>query len=92
MIYKPPYEVSESGYAGFVLSIEVYFKNKAPHRKIKFEYDLFLNGEGAPPVNNCRIEKLKFRNPSEDFRQKLLKAGAVSTTSWGGSPVASLMN
>ena len=80
VILEPPYEVSESGYAGFVLAIEVYFKNKhVLHRKIKFEYDLFLNGEGAPPVNNCRFEKLKFRNPTEDFRQKLLKAGAVST-------------
>ena len=78
MIHEPPYEVSESGYAGFLLSIEVYFKNKHTYRKIKFEYDLFLNGDGAPPVTTSRLEKLKFRNPAEDFRQKLLKAGAVS--------------
>ncbi|KAK7116678.1 hypothetical protein V1264_002313 [Littorina saxatilis] len=79
VLSEPPYEVSESGYAGFVLSIEVYFRNKHPYRKIRFEYDLFLNGEGAPPVNNCRIEKLKFRNPADDFRQKLMKAGAMSS-------------
>lgn len=26
----PPYKVEESGYAGFILPIEVYFKNKVP--------------------------------------------------------------
>ena len=79
VITEPPYEVSESGYAGFLLDIELYVKYKQiKGRMIKFEYDLFLNGPGAPSVNNYRIEKLKFRNPSDDFRQHLAKAGAVS--------------
>lgn len=25
---EPPYKVEESGYAGFIMPIEVYFKNK----------------------------------------------------------------
>lgn len=28
MCKDPPYKVEESGYAGFILPIEVYFKNK----------------------------------------------------------------
>uniref|UniRef100_A0A669D5L6 MLLT1 super elongation complex subunit n=1 Tax=Oreochromis niloticus TaxID=8128 RepID=A0A669D5L6_ORENI len=28
---EPPYKVEESGYAGFLMPIEVYFKNKSLH-------------------------------------------------------------
>lgn len=28
MCKEPPYKVEESGYAGFIMPIEVYFKNK----------------------------------------------------------------
>ncbi|ERE81660.1 protein ENL-like protein [Cricetulus griseus] len=73
----PPYKVEESGYAGFILPIEVYFKNKEEPKKVRFDYDLFLHLEGHPPVNHLRCEKLTFNNPTEDFRRKLLKAGGV---------------
>ncbi|KAK1174955.1 protein AF-9-like isoform X1, partial [Acipenser oxyrinchus oxyrinchus] len=71
----PPYKVEESGYAGFILPIEVYFKNKEEPKKVRFDYDLFLHVEGHPPVNHLRCEKLTFNNPTEEFRKKLLKAG-----------------
>ncbi|KAM9425272.1 protein AF-9 [Pholidichthys leucotaenia] len=71
----PPYKVEESGYAGFILPIEVYFKNKEEPKKVRFDYDLFLHLEGHPPVNHLRCEKLTFNNPKEEFRRKLLKAG-----------------
>ncbi|XP_072373034.1 protein AF-9 isoform X1 [Scyliorhinus torazame] len=71
----PPYKVEESGYAGFIMPIEVYFKNKEEPKKVRFDYDLFLHLEGHPPVNHLRCEKLTFNNPTEEFRQKLLKAG-----------------
>lgn len=29
---EPPYKVEESGYAGFIMPIEVYFKNKVGSR------------------------------------------------------------
>ncbi|KAM9826798.1 protein AF-9 [Neosynchiropus ocellatus] len=70
----PPYKVEESGYAGFILPIEVYFKNKEEPKKVRFDYDLFLHLEGHPPVNHLRCEKLTFNNPTEEFRRKLLKA------------------
>ncbi|XP_032439126.1 protein AF-9 isoform X3 [Xiphophorus hellerii] len=73
----PPYKVEESGYAGFILPIEVYFKNKEEPKKVRFDYDLFLHLEGHPPVNHLRCEKLTFNNPTEDFRRKLLKAGGT---------------
>ncbi|RVE60136.1 hypothetical protein OJAV_G00177920 [Oryzias javanicus] len=75
VIKDPPYKVEESGYAGFILPIEVYFKNKEEPKKVRFDYDLFLHLEGHPPVNHLRCEKLTFNNPTEEFRRKLLKAG-----------------
>lgn len=74
---EPPYKVEESGYAGFIMPIEVYFKNKEEPRKVCFTYDLFLNLEGNPPVNHLRCEKLTFNNPTLEFRCKLLMAGGV---------------
>ncbi|XP_061815269.1 protein AF-9 isoform X1 [Nerophis lumbriciformis] len=71
----PPYKVEESGYAGFILPIEVYFRNKEEPKKVRFDYDLFLHLEGHPPVNHLRCEKLTFNSPAEDFRRKLLRAG-----------------
>lgn len=73
---EPPYQVSESGYAGFELPVEVYFKNKEEPKKICFDYDLYLRLDDA--VSNTRREKLTFQNPSNDFKKKLLKAGGVS--------------
>ncbi|NXI58024.1 AF9 protein, partial [Chloroceryle aenea] len=81
----PPYKVEESGYAGFILPIEVYFKNKEEPKKVRFDYDLFLHLEGHPPVNHLRCEKLTFNNPTEEFRRKLLKAGGIMVKSDGTS-------
>ena len=75
MCKDPPYHVSEVGYAGFELPIDIYFKNKAEPKKIKFMYNLFLHME--EPVNHVRCEKLTFQNPTEEFKKKLLKAGGV---------------
>ncbi|KAG8455073.1 hypothetical protein GDO86_001336 [Hymenochirus boettgeri] len=81
----PPYKVEESGYAGFILPVEVYFKNKEEPKKVRFDYDLFLHLEGHPPVNHLRCEKLTFNNPTEEFRRKLLKAGGIMVMSEGSS-------
>ncbi|CAL8326999.1 unnamed protein product [Lota lota] len=81
----PPYKVEESGYAGFILPIEVYFRNKEEPKKVRFDYDLFLHLEGHPPVNHLRCEKLTFNNPTEEFRKKLLKAGGVMVMQEGAT-------
>ncbi|XP_068089859.1 protein ENL [Hyperolius riggenbachi] len=85
---EPPYKVEESGYAGFILPIEVYFKNKEEPKKVCFTYDLFLNLEGNPPVNHLRCEKLTFNNPTKEFRRKLLKAGGVMVMPEGTETVS----
>lgn len=76
VVKEAPYTVKESGYGCFSLPIEVYFKNKDEPRKVKFDYDLFLQSEG-PPISHVRYEKMTFKNPSEDFRIKLIKGGGV---------------
>ncbi|KAJ8270448.1 hypothetical protein GJAV_G00114810 [Gymnothorax javanicus] len=85
---EPPYKVEESGYAGFLMPIEVYFKNKEEPKKVCFNYDLFLNLEGNPPVNHLRCEKLTFNNPTHEFRRKLLKAGGVMVVPEGEESVS----
>ncbi|KAJ8278566.1 hypothetical protein GJAV_G00088980 [Gymnothorax javanicus] len=85
---EPPYKVEESGYAGFLMPIEVYFKNKEEPKKVCFNYDLFLNLEGNPPVNHLRCEKLTFNNPTSEFRHKLLKAGGVMVVPEGAESVS----
>ncbi|XP_034066124.1 LOW QUALITY PROTEIN: protein ENL, partial [Gymnodraco acuticeps] len=85
---EPPYKVEESGYAGFLMPIEVYFKNKEEPKKVCFNYDLFLNLEGNPPVNHLRCEKLTFNNPTKEFRRKLIKAGGVMVVPEGAEAVS----
>lgn len=70
--------ISEKGYASFGLKLEIVFKNNDTPNHIEYDYDLVLPGDGQPPVKYFRQEKLIFRNTPDDFRQKLLKGGAVS--------------
>nr|XP_028569232.1 protein ENL [Podarcis muralis] len=85
---EPPYKVEESGYAGFIMPIEVHFKNKEEPKKVCFTYDLFLNLEGNPPVNHLRCEKLTFNNPTKEFRRKLIRAGGVVVMPEGAETVS----
>ncbi|KAJ6654469.1 hypothetical protein lerEdw1_006890 [Lerista edwardsae] len=85
---EPPYKVEESGYAGFIMPIEVYFKNKEEPKRVCFTYDLFLNLEGNPPVNHLRCEKLTFNNPTKEFRRKLIKAGGMLVMPEGAETVS----
>jgi len=77
VIKLPPYKVEESGYGSFLLNIEIYFRNKEEPKKVKFDYDLYLQLVGNPPVTNVRVEVLTFTDPVEDFKKKLLKGGGV---------------
>lgn len=77
VVKQPPYKVEESGFAGFIMPIDVYFRNREPPKTVTFHYDLFLHVKAMPPVNHTRLEKLTFTNPTEDFRKKLLDAGAL---------------
>ena len=84
VVKDPPYQVSESGYGSFNLPVEVYFRNKDEPKKVRFEYDLLLPNLNDPPINQIRSECLTFQNPSEEFRQKLLKAGGAVSSGPGG--------
>ncbi|GAB6021320.1 myeloid lymphoid or mixed-lineage leukemia (trithorax, ) [Chamberlinius hualienensis] len=87
VVKEPPFEVSESGYGGFNMQIEVFFKQKEEPRKVLFDYDLFLKTN--EPVNHFRCEKLTFHNPTEEFRKKLIKGGGVRPADGSLLPVAS---
>ena len=88
VLKDPPYQVAEAGYGSFFLPIEVYFKNKEEPRKLRFDYDLFLPVYGSPPIDNIRSEALTFRNPTDEFRRKLVKGGGIVS----GLPVANGLN
>ena len=83
-VKEPPYQVSESGYGSFNLPVEVVFRNKEEPRKVVFEYDLLLPNLEDPPISQMRSECLTFQNPSEEFRQKLLRGGAKPIVGVGG--------
>jgi len=79
VIKNAPYEVTESGYGSFECRIDVYFRNKGDPRKLTFVHDLVLTlDRKSDPVIVARCEKLTFRSPSEEFAQRLLRAGGVS--------------
>ena len=75
---NPPYEVTEKGYGGFTVEVEVFFRTKVDTRKVQFSYNLFLTMTNNPPCRFSRNEKVLFEEPSPDFRSKLLEGGAVS--------------
>lgn len=77
ILKEPPFVVKESGYAGFLIPIEIYLKNKDEPKKFQISYDLDLQKSG-PPVNNVLRHMEVINNPSEEFRKKLLKGGGVS--------------
>lgn len=77
---EPPFKLNESGYAGFVFPIDVYFRNPGHPKKIRFLYDLSLDRRRS--TTHIRCEKLTFRNPPELFQSLLIKGGGVSTITW----------
>lgn len=70
--------MKESGYAGFNLLIDLYLKNAEEPKKISFFYDLSLQQTG-PAIYKVQKEKYVFHHPNEEFRQRLIKGGAVLT-------------
>ena len=83
--HDPPYEVRESGYAGFMLPVTVHFKNK---ETVTFNHDLVLQND--QPTTNVRKEKLTFQSPADDFRKLLLRGGGVSTPYGSGAGVGEM--
>ena len=89
VVDKPPYEVRESGYAGFMLPIEIHFakppasdkqssQSQAHHnqlQKVRYDYDLAFNPSES--CNYLQIEKVTFQSPYMEFRRALLNAGGV---------------
>ncbi|XP_056636331.1 protein ENL [Diorhabda sublineata] len=88
VVKDPPYSLRTSGYAGFKLPIEIHLKNNQEPKRIKFNYELYLQPTG-PPIHRVQKEKYTFFNPSEEFRVKLLKGGAVEG---GGSNIENSIN
>lgn len=50
----PPYKVEESGYAGFILPIEVYFRNKVRSTSIPFFFFFFA---AVPTRDRCDLQE-----------------------------------
>lgn len=84
VLKEPPFVVKESGYAGFIIPIEIYLKNKDEPKKVYIQYDLVLQPSG-PPINNAIRHTELIRNPSDEFKKKLLKGGGVIVSSRDGS-------
>ncbi|KAB7507327.1 Protein AF-9 [Armadillidium nasatum] len=81
VLRDPPFRVSEKGYGGFTLPIEIHFRTNCEPRKAKFEYDLYLQSIDSAPIFNVRKEKLTFLAPNEEFKKKLLQGGGTEVSS-----------
>ena len=84
-IFKPPYQVTEMGYASFVFPIEIYFKNKETPNHVIYEYD--LNLMVGKKCRHLRYERIKFINPNKEFEKCLLKSGAQMVSGPRKSPL-----
>ena len=69
VVKDPPYKISVSGNGSFELKIKVYFNN---NEKAKFQYGLDLF---TCDVSKVLRDVLTFRNPSKNFRERLILAG-----------------
>lgn len=76
VVKEPPFSLRSSGYAGFTLPIEIYLRNNQEPKKIWFNYEIVLQPSG-PPIHNVQKDKYVFHNPSDEFRSRLLKGGAL---------------
>lgn len=74
-IKEPPYKVKEVGYAGFLLDIDIYLKNRDDPKKVTFSYDMDLM------PSKTETNEYIVNNPSDDFRKKCLKGGALIVSS-----------
>lgn len=78
VIKEAPYTVKEAGYAGFVLTIDIYLKNRDEPKKVTFEYDLDLQ-----PFK-VQTSEFIISAPADDFKRKCLKGGAIIVNTSGG--------
>jgi YEATS domain-containing protein 1/3 len=72
---EPPYVVKEAGYAGFLLTIDIYLKNRDEPKKVTFEYDLDLQ------PYKVQVNELLIATLSDEFKRKCLKGGGVLISS-----------
>uniref|UniRef100_A0A6I8PL24 MLLT3 super elongation complex subunit n=1 Tax=Ornithorhynchus anatinus TaxID=9258 RepID=A0A6I8PL24_ORNAN len=73
----PPYKVEESGYAGFILPIEVYFKNKDLNRNIHMNSSSnsfskphkLMKEHKEKPSKDSKEHKSAFKEPSREHNK-----------------------
>lgn len=75
VIKEAPYTVKEAGYAGFLLTIDIYLKNRDEPKKFTVEYDLDLQ-----PFKT-QVNEFMINAPSEEFKRKCLKGGGMLVNS-----------
>lgn len=73
-ISTAPFEITETGYAGFEIPMEIFFKNKEKRNSIDHIHDLCLLQKQTNDATS--IKKVKFINPTKEFERLLQKSGA----------------
>lgn len=73
-ITEPPFQVKETGYAGFEIPIEIYFKNRDKPNHLVFVLDLCLLTDKSN--SSIKSQKVSFHNPNREFEKCLNKTGA----------------
>lgn len=71
VIKTPPFEVTETGYAGFTIPIFVHFVGCKQECCLEYNMDLFLNSPAVHKVNKT----LEVKNPKPELKAKLFAMG-----------------
>lgn len=77
VVKEPPFRIKESGWAGFDIPIEIHLKNKGEPKTMEVMYSLNLETTGTAVSHSTQHSRI-IHNPTEEFRKKLVKGGAVS--------------
>ncbi|XP_017009062.3 protein AF-9-like isoform X2 [Drosophila takahashii] len=78
VVKEPPYAIQESGYAGFPLAVEIYFRNRDEPKRIVYPYDLVIVTTASH--QQSEIKTHIFEDPSEDFRAMMIQGGGFATS------------
>ena len=74
VVSKPPYQISTTGWGQFMSQVEFRFHNGETE---KIKYYISLPEPGESPLINSETVDFCFKNPSEEFKRRLLQGGGV---------------
>ena len=74
VVSEPPYILSATGWGQFMSQVEFRFHNS---EREKIKYYITLPKPDESPLKNSETVHFCFKNPSEEFKRRLLQGGGI---------------